>query len=76
MTFEQTQGTIERLNHIHEMLINMLTTLNIALDLFEDLPTEEKRWLHEYCQQEQLRVLDQMSNSFNHFAYAKSIRCM
>ena len=57
MTFEQTQATIERLNRIHEMLINMLTTLNIAIDLFEDLPAEEKRWLREYCQQEQLRVL-------------------
>jgi len=76
MTFEQTQATIERLNRIHEMLINMLTTLNIAIDLFDDLPAEEKRWLREYCQQEQLKVLDQMSNSFNHFAHAKPVRCM
>jgi len=76
MTFEQTQATIERLNRIHEMLINMLTTLNIAIDLFDDLPAEEKRWLREYCQQEQLRVLDQMSNSFNHFAHAKPVRSM
>lgn len=76
MTLEQTQAIVDRLNRIHEMLTNMLTTLNLALDLYEELPIEERLWLREYCQHEQLRVIDHLSISFNSFTSTKSLRCM
>ncbi len=61
MTREQAQSLVEQLNDAHQLLANTITSLMVALEIFDQLPSEDKVWLQVYWQQQQLSALHHLS---------------